>query len=112
MSRIRKGRKFRSVVACWEDYTKKKYKNALLLWNKQTGGGDGHASNFANYTGPGDGNRWVAWIFLTDTHVEYLFATCTVGKVPSKAILDEGSLTSNMSSAFIPVKKKKTRFYA
>ena len=49
----------------------------------ETGGGDGRPASFADYTGPGETNRWIAFIYMQDLHVDSLFATCTTGKVPA-----------------------------
>ena len=98
------------IIRTWEVYTKKKYKKALIKWSKDTGGGDGHSSNFANYTGPGTANRWLAYIYLIDVNINCLFASYTIGRVPGNTTVDNGSITLNVSSAFASVRRIKKQF--
>lgn len=45
----------------WEKYVHTKYKAALNRWNRDTGGGNGHLWDFADYCSHGD--VWLVWVF-------------------------------------------------
>lgn len=80
-SRIQHNRDGAWVKETWRSYVKPKYRNALKMWNKRTGNGDGKPSNFVNYC---DNDLWICWVYLLDEEkTGGLLASGTEAMVPS-----------------------------
>ena len=59
----------------------------------ETGRGDGHPSNFVNFTEPCESFCWLAYIYMLDLTIDGLFSKCTSAQVPS--VIDSLSQSSN-----------------
>jgi hypothetical protein len=71
----------------WDTYIRKKYKDALDKWNKQTGGGKGTPTAFQNYCG---GDKWLVWLFCVDYDTNFLLASSAGGMMPEGLQLESG----------------------
>ena len=71
----------------WETYVRKHYKAALDKWNKDTGGGDGSLSSFANFCGS---YQWLVWIFILDSDTNFLLANNAGGRMPRHLTFEPG----------------------
>jgi hypothetical protein len=88
----------------WKIYVKKRYKQALDRWNKETGGGNGQPWSFVNYCDRD--SRWLVAIFLKDVDANYLLAASAGGRMPNHlqmecgftATLEVSSLEDSSSS--------------
>ena len=95
------------IAGTWEGYIRPKYKQALSQWMRETGNGNGHPSSFADYTGLGEANRWVAFIFSQDLTIDGLFADSTNGRVPMGSQYESGFDTMSQSSNTSSVTPRK-----
>jgi hypothetical protein len=109
--------------ATWEEYLRRKYREALKRWNKQTGGGDGTSASFQNYCG---GDRWLAFVFMSDEESNFLLASNASGKVPvhlqnesgfgeggdGVATAPRSSTKSTLEGALVDWQEKSTSIYA
>lgn len=82
------------LMNTWKEYSRTKYKKVLDKWNKDTGGGDGSASEFYKFCG---GDTWLGWIFLVDMDANFLLAHSAAGRMPRHLQVEAG-FTEEMSS--------------
>ena len=55
------------LLGCWQIYGRDKYREAITMWNTQTGLGDGDHSRFGKFCG----NRpWLSWVYAIDCDSE------------------------------------------
>jgi hypothetical protein len=64
----------------WKLYLKRKYKNAIGRWDKETGGGSRDPAAFADYCERG--SRWLVWVYLMDVERDFLLFSNAKGKPP------------------------------
>jgi hypothetical protein len=121
--RISIQREWNWFKSTWEDYLRKKYRDALKRWNKDTGGGDGTNPSFQDYCG---GEKWLAFVFLCDADTNFLLASNASGKVPrnltnesgfSESGIDDGanakrSTKKTLEAAIIDIQEKSATLYA
>jgi hypothetical protein len=75
------------LCGTWDEYIKPKYKQALDQWNKDTGGGGGHPTEFFNFTG---GDCWLVWVFCLDKDAHFLLANSAGGRMPRHMQMEAG----------------------
>jgi hypothetical protein len=64
----------------WRHYLKRKYKNAIGRWDKETGGGGREPSDFADYCDRS--SRWLVWVYMMDVERDFLLFSNAKGKPP------------------------------
>lgn len=69
------------LLDTWKQYVRRKYKEALDRWNKDTGGGNGQAWSFVNYCDKE--GRWLVAVFLKDKETNFLLAANAGGRMPN-----------------------------
>jgi hypothetical protein len=85
------------LLETWKQYVRRKYKAGLDRWNKETGGGNGHAWSFVNYCDKDA--RWLVAVFLQDKSANFLLASNAGGRMPVHMQLEYGfEQTTEISS--------------
>jgi hypothetical protein len=121
--RISIEREWKWFKSTWDDYLRKKYRDALKRWNKDTGGGDGTNPSFQNYCA---GDKWLAFVFMCDAESNFLLASNASGKVPrhlnnesgfSDSGIDDGfcakrSTKKTVEAAITDIQEKSTNLFA
>lgn len=64
----------------WRHYLRKKYKDAIGRWDKDTGGGGREPSDFADFCQRD--SRWMVWVYLMDLEADFLLFSNAKGKPP------------------------------
>lgn len=71
----------------WDAHIRKKCKQALDKWNKDTGGGDGNPTEFVNFCGA---DPWLVWTFCLDIGSNFLLANNAGGRMPRHLQIEAG----------------------
>ena len=74
------GRDAKWFLDTWRHYLKRKYKDAIHRWDKETGGGSHEPYQFANFCDKG--NRWLVWVYLMDLDRNFLLYSNAIGRPP------------------------------
>ena len=75
------GRDAKWFLDTWRHYLKRKYKEAIHQWDKETGRGAHEPYEFSNFCDKGN-KKWLVWVYLMDLDQNFLLYCNAIGRPP------------------------------